>query len=83
MQAKDRAPMSKPSQDFLKRVVATSGVSDTTALPEGGAYPTSPCQTLPESSASPCHHMHKARAAAHAGKLPEKQCSALHTDITP
>lgn len=33
---KDRPFISKPSQDFLRRVVQTSGVSDTTAHPEGG-----------------------------------------------
>ena len=34
---KDKAFVSKPSQDFLRRVVQTSGVSDTTAQPEGRA----------------------------------------------
>ncbi len=32
---KDKAFVSKPSQDFLRRVVQTSGVSDATAQPEG------------------------------------------------
>ena len=32
---KERPFISKPSQDFLRRVVQTSGVSDATAHPEG------------------------------------------------
>ena len=36
---KDKAFVSKPSQDFLRRVVQTSGVSDATAQPEGAQGP--------------------------------------------
>ena len=37
--SKDKAFVSKPSQDFLRRVVQTSGVSDATAQPEGASHP--------------------------------------------
>ena len=39
MATKDRPFISKPSQDFLRRVAQTSGVSDATAHPEGPHKP--------------------------------------------